>query len=203
MSFLKVILLFAFLSLATEASALATFPQVKAAHRRSDALILDRHGEVVHELRIDKSARRLDWTELKDISPSMVKSVLHVEDRHFYEHAGVDWKAVGAAAISRLFGSKSRGASTISMQLAVMLKTGGVHKGHKTVRQKWDQMQAARDLEKSWRKDEILEAYLNLVTFRGELQGIAAASRGLFDKEPTGLDDSESCLLAVLIQSPN
>jgi len=189
--------------LATEASALASFPQVKAAHLRSDALLLDRRGEVLHELRIDKSARRLDWTELKDISPSLVQAALYSEDRHFYEHAGVDWKAVGAAAIGRLFGSKSRGASTISMQLAVMLKTGGVHRGRKTVRQKWDQMEAARDQEKQWKKDEILEAYLNLVTFRGELQGIAAASRGLFDKEPSGLDWREACLLAALIRSPN
>jgi penicillin-binding protein 1C len=189
--------------LAAEASAQATFPQVKAAHRRSDALILDRRGEVIHELRIDKNSRRLDWTELRDISPSLVTAVLHSEDRHFYQHAGVDWQAVGAAAFGRLFGSKGRGASTISMQLAVMLKTGGVHKGRKSLQQKWDQMGAARDLEKSWKKDQILEAYLNLVTFRGELQGIAAASRGLFNKEPSGLDSREACLLAVLIQSPN
>ncbi|MBK5274892.1 MAG: penicillin-binding protein 1C [Desulfuromonadales bacterium] len=191
------------LVLAAEANALATFPQVKAAHRRSDAVILDRHGEVLHEVRMDKSGRRLDWTGLKEISPALVKAVLHSEDRHFYEHSGVDWQAVGAAAVGRLFGATKRGASTISMQLAVMLKSGAAPKGRKTVSQKWDQMGAALDLEKSWRKDEILEAYLNLVTFRGELQGIAAASRGLFDKEPAGLDDREACLLAVLIQSPN
>ena len=44
---------------------------------------------------------------------------------------------------------------------------------------------------------------MNLLGFRGELQGIAAASRGLFDKEPSGLDDRESCILAALIRSPN
>ncbi|KAF0219582.1 MAG: penicillin-binding protein [Geobacteraceae bacterium] len=189
--------------LTTEASALSTFPQVKSSHRRSDALILDRRGEVIHELRIDKRGRRLDWMELKDVSPSLVRAVLYSEDRHFYEHSGIDWKAVGAAVIDRVFGSKIRGASTISMQLAVMLKTGGTPKGRKTIRQKWDQMEAARELEKSWKKEEILEVYLNLVTFRGELQGIAAASRGLFDKEPSGLNDHESCILAALIRSPN
>jgi len=192
-----------FFCLSTEARALSTFPQVKSAHRRSDALILDRRGEVIHELRIDRTGRRLDWVELKDISPSLVRAVLNSEDRRFYEHAGVDWKAVGAALIDRAFGSKSRGASTISMQLAVMVKGGGAPKGRKTLQQKWDQMAAARELERSWKKEEILEAYLNLVTFRGELQGIAAASRGLFDKEPSGLDDNESCILAALIRSPN
>lgn len=203
MSLVKTILLLLFLVLAAEASALPSFPQVKSAHRRSDALILDRRGEVIHELRIDKSGRRLDWMELKGVSPALVKAVLRSEDQHFYEHSGIDWRAVGSAAIGRLFSAKSRGASTISMQLAVMVKTGGAPKGHKTVRQKWDQMEAARELEKSWKKDEILEAYLNLITFRGELQGIAAASRGLFDKEPSGLDDRESCVLAALIRSPN
>jgi penicillin-binding protein 1C len=189
--------------LTTEAAALATFPQMKAAHRRSDALILDRRGEVVHELRTDKTGRRLDWVELKEVSPALVRAVLQSEDRHFYEHAGVDWKAVGAAAMGRLFGTGRRGASTISMQLAVMVQSGKPPKGRKTLHQKWDQMEAARELENTWKKEEILEAYLNLVTFRGELQGIAAAARGLFRKEPTGLNDRESWVLAALIRSPN
>lgn len=189
--------------LPTSAHALPSFQEVKAAHRASEAVILDHRGEVIHELRIDNSRRKLDWTELKGISPSLVKAVLQSEDRHFYEHGGVDWKAVGAAAIGRVFGSSTRGASTISMQLAVMLKNRGAPKGRKTLRQKWDQMTAARELEGRWKKDEILEAYLNLVTFRGELQGIAAASRGLFDKEPAGLSDAESAVLAALIRAPN
>lgn len=198
---LVVVLLLAVLTM--EASALATFTQVKSVHRRSDALILDRHGEVIHEVRIDKSGRRLDWTELKDISPALLTAVLQSEDRHFYEHSGVDWRAVGAAAVGRLFGAPNRGASTISMQLAVMVKSGKSPKGHKSIRQKWDQMEAARELEQQWSKKEILETYLNLVTYRGELQGIAAASRGLFDKEPSGLDAREAYVLAALVRSPN
>jgi penicillin-binding protein 1C len=186
-----------------EAFARPSFQEAKALHRSSDAVILDRHGEVIHEMRIDKSGRRLDWTGLKDISPSLLKAVLKSEDRRFYEHSGVDWKAVGAAAINRLFGSGGRGASTISMQLASMLESGGTPKGRKTLRQKWDQMAAARELESKWTKEEILEAYLNMVSFRGELQGIAAASRGLFAKEPAGLDDRESVVMAALIRAPN
>lgn len=203
MSIVKLILLLVFLLLATEVFALSSFQEVKTAHRRSDAQLLDRRGELLHELRIDSKGRRLDWVALKEISPMLVKAVLQSEDRHFYEHAGVDWKAVGAAAVGRLFGAKGRGASTVSMQLAVMVKSDGKPKGRKSLEQKWEQLGAARALEKSWKKDEILEAYLNLVTFRGELQGIAAASRGLFDKEPSGLDEREACLLAALIRSPN
>jgi penicillin-binding protein 1C len=189
--------------LATNACALATFGQVKASHRRSDAQLLDRRGELLHELRVDRQGRRLEWTELKDISPSLTRAVLLSEDRNFYGHHGVDWKAVGAAAFGRLLGSKGRGASTISMQLATMLKQGKVPSGRKSVGQKWEQMGSAQELEKGWTKEQILEAYLNLVTFRGELQGIAAASRGLFGKEPSGLDGREACVLGALIRSPN
>lgn len=196
-------LLFVLAVLSTQAQALPSFQEVKASHRKSDALVLDRHGEVIHELRIDKKGRKLDWVALKDISPMLVKAVLQSEDRRFYQHGGVDWKAVGAAAFGKIFGSSSRGASTITMQLATMLRTGAAPNGRKTLGQKWEQMGAARELEGKWQKDEILEAYLNLVTFRSELQGVAAASRGLFDKEPGGLNDSESFLLAVLIRSPN
>ena len=188
---------------AAEARALSTFQQVKAAHRSSEAVILDRLGEVVHELRIDKKGRRLDLIELPSVSPALVKAVLLSEDRRFYEHCGGDRKAAGAAAIGRIIGSKKRGASTISMQLAFMLKNGPAPKGRKNLHQKWDQMEAAWDLEKNWKKDEILEAYLNLITFRSELQGIAAASRGIFDKETSGLNDRESAVLAAPIRSPN
>jgi penicillin-binding protein 1C len=154
-------------------------------------------------MRLDKKGRRLDWVKLADISPALKRAVLESEDRRFYEHSGVDWRAVGGALMERLLGRGRRGASTISMQLATILTGEQPRKGRKTVREKWDQMMASRRLEESWKKDEILEAYLNLVSYRGELQGIAAASRGMFDKEPSGLDDTESCILAALIRSPN
>jgi penicillin-binding protein 1C len=65
------------------------------------------------------------------------------------------------------------------------------------------QARTALLLERSWTKGQILEAYLNRITFRGELEGIAAASRGIFGKEPGGLDAAESVVLASLIRSPN
>ena len=76
-------------------------------------------------------------------------------------------------------------------------------KDHRTVGQKWDQIQAARDLEKKWTKPQILEAYLNLSTFRGEVQGVGAASRALFGVQPSGLDEQQSLILAVLLRGPN
>ncbi len=189
---------------ASNAYALPSFQEVKDSYRKSDAVLLDRHGEVIHELRVDAKRRRLDWTELKDISPSLIKAVIHSEDKRFYEHHGVDWRALGSAAVKNIFTKKERGASTIAMQLAAMLdKRLKPGKSKRTLSQKWDQIETAREIDGTWSKDAILEAYLNLVTFRGELQGIAVASRGIFDKEPAGLDGAESAILASLIRSPN
>ena len=64
-------------------------------------------------------------------------------------------------------------------------------------------MLAARELEKSWTKPQILEAYLNKVQFRGELAGIGAASWGLFQKHPSGLNKAEASLIAALLRGPN
>lgn len=186
------------------AYALPSFEDVKKLYKKSDAVLLDRHGKVIHELRVDAKGRRLQWASLKEISPALIRAVLHTEDKRFYEHRGVDWKAAGAAAIRNIFSGVKRGASTITMQLAAMLDNELRPKAKKrSMGQKWDQMQAARELESAWRKEDILEAYLNLITFRGELQGIASASRGLFDKDASGLDEQEAMILASLIRGPN
>ena len=186
------------------AYALPSFLEVQAAHVKSDSLLLDRQGAILHELRTDKQRRRLDWTTLVDMSPSLKEAVICSEDKRFYSHTGVDYSALGAAALGYLSGSGSRGASTITMQLASFLNKGlGVKTKQRTMRQKTTQIFLAREIEKHWSKNEILEAYLNLVTFRGEYAGIAAASRGLFGKNPHGLDRPESLILASLIRAPN
>src|SRR5690606_11022726 len=61
----------------------------------------------------------------------------------------------------------------------------------------------AQALERRWNKDEILEAYLNLVPFRGELVGVDALSRVLFQKHASGLDARESAIAAVMLRGPN
>ena len=81
------------------ANALPTYQEVRQSYVKSDSLLLDRHGEMLHELRVDKERRRLDWTPLKDISPVLMESVVQAEDRRFYEHGGVDYRSIGAALI--------------------------------------------------------------------------------------------------------
>ncbi len=180
------------------------FEQVRDAHLPSEAVLLDRDGRVLHELRVDDRVRRLPWVPLERISPAVVAAVLHAEDRRFFQHGGVDWRALGDAAIDTLIRGAPRGASTVTMQVAAMLDPALVAEGpRRSVVQKVRQIRAAQAIEQSWTKRQILEAYLNLSTFRGEVSGIGAASEVLFRKEPAGLDLRESAILAALLRGPN
>lgn len=180
------------------------FEDVRDSFRKSDAVLIDRNGEVIHELRVDEKGRRLDWAKLDEISPALISAVLTSEDKRFYSHNGVDWIALVSAAARSPFSEKPRGASTITMQLASILnKRLQGHGYRRDLRQKIGQIRYAIGLERNWTKEEILEAYLNLATFRGELTGVRAASRGLFGKEPHGLNAKESIVLASLLRAPN
>ncbi len=184
--------------------AVKTYQQVRADYRKSDVLLYDRNGEVIHEVRVDPEGRRLDWVPLDQISPALTRACIFAEDRDFQDHGGVDWGALVAGAWGTLTSGRTRGASTITMQTASLIDSS---LQPRRVRRSWfqkvRQIAAARVLDGKWSKDQILEAYLNLVSFRGELQGVAAASRGLFGKQPHGLDDAESAVLAAMIRSPN
>ncbi|MBF0162440.1 MAG: penicillin-binding protein 1C [Magnetococcales bacterium] len=181
-----------------------SFAEVRAAYATSDLLLLDRQGAPLQQVRVDAHRRRLAWSPLESISVALVPLLLAAEDRHFWQHDGVAWQSVLGAIRDRLVRGVYRGASTLTMQLAALLdpqlRPGG---GRRTWRMKWAQMRAAWQMENRWSKAQILEAYLNLVTFRGELQGIHAASRGLFDKQPSGLERAEALLLVALVRSPN
>ncbi|MFO1338317.1 MAG: penicillin-binding protein 1C [Burkholderiaceae bacterium] len=187
-----------------QAAELPRFEQVKAAWRPSDRTLLDRHGEPLQTLRTDATVRKLGWVALADVSPALRSALLLSEDKRFYEHSGVDWSAVGGAAFGNLWNRRTRGASTLTMQLAGLLdpdsagSAGGRSLGTKLV-----QAGSALRLERQWRKDQILEAYLNLVPFRGELVGLSAMSATLFAKHPSGLDAQEAALAAALLRAPN
>jgi penicillin-binding protein 1C len=179
------------------------FADVRAQSRSSEAWLLDRHGEPLQRLRLDPHARQLDWVELTDMSPALLRAILESEDRRFFAHAGVDWLAIAAGAWQTVRGGTRRGASTVPMQLAALLdpELGG-EAGGRSIARKWRQIRAALALDATWRKEEILEAYLNLVPFRGEAIGISAASQAYFGKHPGGLDRRESTLAAALVRSP-
>jgi penicillin-binding protein 1C len=187
------VLLLLFLSFSIAPYKIRSYEETKAEWRSSDAWLLDRNGEPLSRVRIDRTRRRGDWIALADVSPSLVAAVLAAEDQRFREHAGVDWRAFG----------RLRGASTVTMQLAAWLHPELERGGRRSAVQKWRQMRQGLAMEKRWSKEELLEAWLNLTPYRGELEGIDAAARALFAKRPSGLDRTESALLAALVRSPN
>ena len=192
------------LMLAMSGAPTPTFAEVRARWHPSEAQLFDRNGDPVHELRIDRHGRRFAWTPLDQISPALTQAIVASEDHRFWSHHGVDVIAIATSAARAVVGGKSRGASTITMQLASILDPSlGKSQARKTILRKFRQVLAALAIERRWSKSEILEAYLNLVTYRGELQGIGAASRVMFGKAPQGIDSAEAVVLTALIRAPN
>ena len=178
------------------------FGLVKAGWSSSDAWLLDRQGEPLSRVRIEMVRRRGEWTALEDVSPALLAAVIASEDRRFYEHPGVDWLGLAGAAWDTGSGAR-RGGSTITMQLVALLHPELERSGRRGTVEKWRQIRQALAVERSWAKAEVLEAWLNLAGFRGELEGIDAAARALFGKRPSGLERAESSLLAAMLRSPN
>jgi penicillin-binding protein 1C len=187
-----------------DGTGLPSFEQWRSLHQSSELQVLDRRGEWLHTERWNKSERRGAWVPLSEMSAALKHAMVLSEDKRFYEHSGVDWKAVSAAAWGNVFNSKTRGASTLSMQLVGLMNDDlrRPNAGRSSV-QKIGQAINALALERTWRKDQVLEAYLNSVPFRAEWVGIDALSRSLFGKAPHALDAREAALAAVLVRAPN
>ncbi|MEI6097717.1 MAG: transglycosylase domain-containing protein, partial [Alphaproteobacteria bacterium] len=166
--------------------------------------VTDRHGDLLRAYTVADGRWRLAASNGK-IDPFFVQLLLTYEDRRFYSHDGVDARALLRAtwqAVST--GRIASGGSTLTMQVAGFLDPALAPRGAaRTLGQKWDQAQMALQLERQWSKAEILEAYLNLAPYRGELSGLAAAAYGLFGKSPSGLDGAEAALLVALLRGTN
>lgn len=178
------------------------FDAIRHAHPPSSAWLLDRNGALLQEVRVEFRYRQAAWQPLDAISPALRAEVVKHEDRRFEAHGGVDLRALLHAAWQNLRGERRRGASTLTMQLAGFLDPALASGAHKTVWGKFRQMRAAWNLERRLDKAQILEAYLNLAPFRGELRGVQAAAAVLFDKRADTLSNDEAVLLAALLPAP-
>lgn len=175
---------------------------VRSGWQSSEAWLRDRDGRLLDTIRVDFSVRRLGWVPLDQVAPAVREAIVQSEDKRFLSHGGVDWSSLAGSAWAALHGRSARGASTLSMQLAGFLAPDLGGPGGRTLRDKIRQIRAAWAIESHWRKDQILEAYLNLASFRGETQGIGAAARALFGKAPDALGRDDALLLAALLPSP-
>src|SRR5258708_1370575 len=103
------------------AHALPTFDDVRSGWRSSDWVLPGRDGEPLQRTRIDATERRGDWVALQDVSPALREAIVVSEDKRFYEHSGVDWRGAAAAAWANLWNTRTRGASTVTIQLTGLI----------------------------------------------------------------------------------
>ena len=136
---------------------------------------------------------------LSQMSPILIKAVIAIEDRRFWDHDGFDLiRIAGSAVASARAGEAVQGGSTITQQLARQ-SVGR----EKTMRRKLKELLFAAQLEHHFTKEEILELYLNKVYFGDGLYGVEAASRGYFGKKASELNLGEAALLAGLLKAPS
>ncbi|MEO1474151.1 MAG: transglycosylase domain-containing protein, partial [Pseudomonadota bacterium] len=136
--------------------------------------------------------------DLDAIDPVFVDALIRVEDKRYYTHWGVDWFGmVRAAGTSLVAGRIVSGGSTITMQTARLIEPRP-----RTVGSKLIEMVRAHQLEARLTKREILELYLTLAPYGGNLEGIRAASWAYFGRNPDRLTDDQIALLIALPQSP-
>jgi penicillin-binding protein 1C len=157
-----------------------------------------RGGELLRLTLADDQQYRV-WTPLAEISPLSVQAALLYEDRWFRIHPGVNPVSLVRAARSLFGGGRRLGGSTITMQLARRL----YDIDSRSASGKLQQLFAALWLEARYGKDAILEAYLNLTPYGGNVEGIGAASLVHFGKPPARLSLPEALALALLPQNPN
>jgi penicillin-binding protein 1C len=158
---------------------------------------LDRSGEPLRIFLSADGAWRLP-AEIQDIDPVYMDMLVAYEDQRFRRHPGIDPMALGRALLQWAHaGRVVSGASTITMQTARLLEPRQRTFGAKLI-----EMARALQLEMHHSKQEILEIYLTLAPFGGNLEGVRAASLAYFGKEPRRLTDAEAALLVALPQAP-
>jgi penicillin-binding protein 1C len=161
--------------------------------------IVDRNGKLLRAYAMADGRWRLPVDAKTAVDPGYLKLLLAYEDRRFYSHGGVDPLALSRAAFQLVTqGHIVSGGSTITMQLARLMEP----RRERSIYAKLRQMVRAVEIERQLTKDQILDLYLTLAPFGGNLEGVRAASIAYFGKEPKRLSLAESALLVALPQSP-
>ncbi|MET3660864.1 penicillin-binding protein 1C [Aquamicrobium ahrensii] len=162
------------------------------------AEVTDRDGHLLRAFATPDGYWRFD-TSLDHVDPAFLDMLIAYEDKRFWDHSGIDLLALGRAALQ--FAGNGRivsGGSTLSMQLARLIEP----RANRSIAAKLRQIARAAQIERRLTKREILEYYLTLAPYGGNLEGVRAASLAWFGKEPTRLAVSESALLVALPQLP-
>lgn len=138
-------------------------------------------------------------TTVDDVDPQFLQMLVAYEDQRFREHAGIDFLALGRAALQFVTNGRIvSGASTLSMQVARLIEP----REQRSIAAKLLQIARAIQIERRLSKDQILDLYLSHAPYGGNLEGVRAASLAWFGKEPKRLSVGEAALLVALPQLP-
>lgn len=148
----------------------------------------------------NEKLRRTNYTKIENISDTMKKAIISVEDNRFYNHHGFDFTAIIRATLVNIqSGEIEEGASTITQQLVKNLYLSD----EQTMVRKIEELIMSLNLETRCSKDEILELYLNSIYFGSGYYGITDAAKGYFGKTPDNLNLPEAAMLAGLPNAPS
>ena len=172
---------------------------IRSFHPDEGGRVLDRAGNFVSRLAL---VRRVN-VPLSAVPLPVRQAFVATEDRRFYQHHGIDWRALVRATLRNIrAGGVREGFSTITMQ--VVRNTFAVRRYHgRSFRQKLIEMRLSRLLEENLTKDQILELYLNVIYLGNGVYGVEAASRDLFGKSVSALTIPEGAMLAALPKGPS
>ncbi|QOZ34284.1 penicillin-binding protein 1C [Bradyrhizobium sp. CCBAU 53421] len=174
-------------------------PLPLAGAQQVSTTVVDRNGKLLRAYAMADGRWRLPVDARASVDPTYLKLLFAYEDKRFYEHHGIDPLALSRAGFQLLTsGHIVSGGSTITMQLARLIEP----RHQRSVYAKLRQMVRAVELERQLSKDQILDLYLALAPFGGNLEGVRAASIAYFGKEPKRLSLAEAALLVALPQSP-
>lgn len=160
--------------------------------------MLDRNGKLLRAYTVADGRWRLA-TPLSGVDTRYLEMLVAYEDKRFYRHSGVDVLAMGRAVWQAIWNRRViSGGSTLTMQVARLLDNGSTGRWPGKLRQ----IRLALALERRLGKEAILTLYVNRAPFGGNLEGLRAATRAYFAKEPSRLTIAQSALLVALPQSP-
>jgi penicillin-binding protein 1C len=161
-------------------------------------LVVDRNGKLLRPFITKDGYWRLPVTS-KEVDPRFLQMLIAYEDKRFHKHGGVDPKAVLRAAwLAVTSGRIVSGGSTLTMQVARLLEP----RPARSLSDKLAEMIRAVQIEQRLSKQQILDLYLTLAPYGGNIEGTRAASLAYFGKEPRRLSTAESALLVALPQAP-
>ena len=160
-------------------------------------------GKVIGTWNLNKENRIV--IPYKKMSPYLVQALVATEDERFYEHSGIDFRALGRAIIKRgiLGQTNAGGGSTITQQLAKQLYSSTAQSAAQRMLQKPIEWVIAIKLERYYTKEEIIALYLNYFDFLHNAVGIKTAANTYFNKEPKNLTVCEAATLIGLCKNPS